>query len=151
MDRDGPWPAAAIPYTASGISRFAKTPLQGDEHAVARRRIDVDAGAVRRAGRIVSDVRTIAETVTTTSQAGVFRVDEVADHARAVGTVLTDPARYRAAYDAPGLLAGWTWEAQADELDRVRRDLMVSRPTDAAAIDQQADNAEVPAHLRSAT
>jgi hypothetical protein len=41
-----------------------------------------------------------------------------------VQAVLADPERYRAAYDKPGLLAGWTWEAQAEVLDGVYRRLL---------------------------
>jgi glycosyltransferase involved in cell wall biosynthesis len=70
---------------------------------------------------IVSDVRTMAETVRSTGQGEVFRAGDVADYTRAVNAVLADPERYRAAYDKPGLLEGWTWEAQAQVLDQVYR------------------------------
>lgn len=62
---------------------------------------------------VVSDVRTMAETVRGTGQGEVFRAGDVNDYVRAVRAVLADPARYRAAYDKPGLLDGWTWAAQA--------------------------------------
>ncbi|OZV82599.1 glycosyl transferase family 1 [Micromonospora echinospora] len=68
---------------------------------------------------VVSDVRTMAETVRRTGQGEVFRAGDVADLVRAVRTVLADPARYRAAYDAPGLLKSWSWPAQAEVLDRI--------------------------------
>ncbi|MFE0589347.1 glycosyltransferase family 4 protein [Micromonospora echinospora] len=68
---------------------------------------------------VVSDVRTMAETVRHTGQGEVFRAGDVADLVRAVRTVLADPARHRAAYDAPGLLESWSWPAQAEVLDRV--------------------------------
>ncbi|MEV0329434.1 glycosyltransferase family 4 protein [Micromonospora echinospora] len=68
---------------------------------------------------VVSDVRTMAETVRRTGQGEVFRAGDVADLVRAVRTVLADPARYRAAYDAPGLLESWSWPAQAEVLDRI--------------------------------
>ncbi|MFY1669931.1 glycosyltransferase family 4 protein [Plantactinospora sp. WMMB334] len=73
---------------------------------------------------VVSDVRTMAETVRSTGQGEVFRAEEVDDYVRAVRAVLADPARYRAAYDRPGLLAAWTWQAQAEVLDAVYRRLL---------------------------
>jgi glycosyltransferase involved in cell wall biosynthesis len=73
---------------------------------------------------VVSDVKTMADTVRATGQGEVFRADDVADYVRAMRTVLADPAKYRSAYDAPGLLGGWTWEAQADVLDGVYRRLL---------------------------
>ena len=77
---------------------------------------------------VVSDVRTMAETVRATGQGEVFRARDAADLARAVRAVLADPARYRAAYegeDSP--LSGWTWEAQAERLDVLYRRLLTSR------------------------
>jgi glycosyltransferase involved in cell wall biosynthesis len=68
---------------------------------------------------VVSDVRTMAATVRRTGQGEVFRAGDVADYVRAVRAVLAAPARYRAAYDAPGLLSGWTWRRQAEVLDRL--------------------------------
>ena len=41
--------------------------------------------------------------------------------------------------------------SSSEILDRVYRELSVSTSADAAAVGQQADNAEMPAHLRSAT
>ena len=66
---------------------------------------------------VVSDVRTMAETVRETGQGEVYRAEDPDDCARALRAVLADPARYRAAYDRPGLLEQWTWEAQAQKLD----------------------------------
>ncbi|MFC0099885.1 glycosyltransferase family 4 protein [Micromonospora marina] len=77
---------------------------------------------------VVSDVRTMAETVRETGQGEVFRAEDVADFVRAVTAVLADPQRYRAAYDRPGLLAGWTWEAQARVLDEVYSGLLPDAP-----------------------
>ncbi|MER7459758.1 glycosyltransferase family 4 protein [Micromonospora sp. NPDC126480] len=73
---------------------------------------------------VVSDVKTMAEMVRTTGQGEVFRAKDVDDYVRAVRAVLADPARYRAAYDRPGLLEEWTWEAQAKVLDGVYRRLV---------------------------
>ncbi|WP_091561708.1 glycosyltransferase family 4 protein [Micromonospora pattaloongensis] len=82
---------------------------------------------------IVSDVRTMAETVRETGQGEVFRAEDVADYVRAVEVVLADPARYRAAYDRPGLLENWTWAAQAEVLDGVYRRLLPGRAPSAPA------------------
>jgi glycosyltransferase involved in cell wall biosynthesis len=74
---------------------------------------------------VVSDVRTMAETVRATGQGEVFRAGDAADFARAARAVLADPKRYRAAYDGPDSpLPGWTWEAQAAKLDAVYRRLL---------------------------
>ncbi|WP_435055163.1 glycosyltransferase family 4 protein [Micromonospora aurantiaca (nom. illeg.)] len=74
---------------------------------------------------VVSDVRTMAETVRATGQGEVFRARDTADLARAVRAVLADPARYRAAYEGPDSpLPGWTWEAQAERLDALYRCLL---------------------------
>ncbi|MGI5215785.1 glycosyltransferase family 4 protein [Plantactinospora sp. CA-290183] len=76
---------------------------------------------------VVSDVRTMAETVRATGQGEVFRAENVADYVRAVRAVLADPESYRAAYDKPGLLDSWTWAAQAEVLDAVYRRLLPDR------------------------
>ncbi|GAA1881592.1 glycosyltransferase family 4 protein [Asanoa iriomotensis] len=73
---------------------------------------------------VVSDVRTMAETTRATGQGEVFRAGDVDDYVRAVKAVLADPERYRAAYDKPGLLDGWTWEAQTRVIDETYTDLM---------------------------
>jgi glycosyltransferase involved in cell wall biosynthesis len=73
---------------------------------------------------VVSDVRTMAETVRATGQGEVFTARDAADFARAVRAVLADPQRYRAVYDAPDSpLPGWTWEAQAARLDAIYKGL----------------------------
>ena len=68
---------------------------------------------------VVSDLRTMAGTVRATGQGEVFRARDVDDYVRAVTAVLADPGRYRAAYERPGMLDGWTWAAQAEVLDGV--------------------------------
>ncbi|MER7416114.1 glycosyltransferase family 4 protein [Micromonospora peucetia] len=78
---------------------------------------------------IVSDVRTMAETVRETGQGEVFRAQDVDDFVRAARTVLADPDRYRAAYDRPGLLEEWTWERQAEVLDGVYTWLLARDPS----------------------
>ncbi|GLW45659.1 hypothetical protein Stsp02_13210 [Streptomyces sp. NBRC 14336] len=76
---------------------------------------------------VVSDVRTMGATVTRTGQGEVFRAEDLEDYVRAVKSVLGDAERYRAAYDAPGLLDTWTWEAQAEVLDGVYARLAAER------------------------
>lgn len=70
---------------------------------------------------VVSDVRTMSATVRATGQGEVFKAEDIDDYVRAVQAVLDDPERYRAAYDKPGLLDGWTWQAQAEVLKSVYR------------------------------
>jgi glycogen(starch) synthase len=77
---------------------------------------------------VVSDVKVMAEMVRSTGQGEVFTADDVPDFCRAVRAVLADPARYRAAYDRPGLLEEWTWERQAAVLDRVYTEVLSSPP-----------------------
>ncbi|GGJ89942.1 hypothetical protein GCM10011583_21660 [Streptomyces camponoticapitis] len=68
---------------------------------------------------VVSDVKTMGEMVAKTGQGEVFTAEDVSDYVRAVTAVLADPKKYREVYDDQGLLAEWTWEAQAEILDGV--------------------------------
>ncbi|WP_246150315.1 glycosyltransferase family 4 protein [Streptomyces qinzhouensis] len=68
---------------------------------------------------VVSDVKTMSEVTRSTGQGEVCRAEDIADLVRAIKAVLADPERYRAAYDKPGLLSNWTWEAQAEVLDEL--------------------------------
>ncbi|MFG1675448.1 glycosyltransferase family 4 protein [Micromonospora sp. NPDC049282] len=78
---------------------------------------------------VVSDVRTMADTVRATGQGEVFRARDAADLARAIRAVLADPARHRAAYEGPNSpLPTWTWEAQAERLDALYRHLLTPTP-----------------------
>ncbi|MDG4786328.1 glycosyltransferase family 4 protein [Micromonospora sp. WMMD1102] len=77
---------------------------------------------------VVSDVRTMAAMVRTTGQGEVFKAEDLTDFVRAVKTVLADPERYRAAYDRPGLLQQWSWEAQAEILDQLYTRLLPQLP-----------------------
>ncbi|MEU4380818.1 glycosyltransferase family 4 protein [Micromonospora echinofusca] len=77
---------------------------------------------------VVSDVRTMAETVRSTGQGEVFRAEDVGDFVRVVRGVLADPGRYREVYERPGLLESWTWEAQARVLDGVYSRLLPDHP-----------------------
>lgn len=68
---------------------------------------------------VVSDVKTMAETVRRTGQGEVFEAENLGDFVRAVTAVLAAPENYRQAYDPPGLLEEWTWENSAAVLDGV--------------------------------
>lgn len=67
---------------------------------------------------LVSDVEAMATKVRETGQGEVFIAEDVDDYVRAVKDLLADTERYRRAYDTPGLLEAWTWERQAEELER---------------------------------
>ncbi|MFE0760751.1 glycosyltransferase [Streptomyces smyrnaeus] len=93
---------------------------------------------------VVSDVKTMAATTLETGQGEVFRAEDTADYVRAVRAVLDDPERYRAAYERPGLLERWTWEAQARTLDRIYTQLLQS------AAQERRDHQEQPEGDRNA-
>jgi hypothetical protein len=59
-----------------------------------------------------------------TGQGEVYRAGDREDYLRAIRAVLADPAKYRAAYETPGLLAGWTWKSQVATLDKIYARLM---------------------------
>jgi glycosyltransferase involved in cell wall biosynthesis len=88
---------------------------------------------------IVSDVKTMAETVRSTGQGEVFRAQDLTSYVVAARAILANPQRYRAAYDKPGLLDGWTWPAQAGVLEEVYRRLLPDRASPANTTDQRAD------------
>ncbi|MER6503350.1 glycosyltransferase family 4 protein [Streptomyces sp. NPDC001455] len=73
---------------------------------------------------VVSDVKTMSEMTRSTGQGEVCAAEDVSDLVRAIKQVLADPDRYRAAYDKPGLLDNWTWEAQAEVLDDLYTSLL---------------------------
>ncbi|MFD4692962.1 glycosyltransferase family 4 protein [Streptomyces sp. NBC_00683] len=76
---------------------------------------------------VVSDVKTMSEVTRSTGQGEVCTAEDVPDLVRAIKQVLADPERYRAAYDKPGLLDTWTWEAQAEVLDGLYTNLLSDR------------------------
>ncbi|GFH34110.1 glycosyltransferase [Streptomyces pacificus] len=85
---------------------------------------------------VVSDVKTMSAMVRQTGQGEVFEAENVQDYVRAVGAVLADPRRYRDAY-TPELLKEWTWEAQAETLDRLYTRLLPgSERRQAAAVSE---------------
>ncbi|THV32272.1 glycosyltransferase family 4 protein [Glycomyces paridis] len=77
---------------------------------------------------VVSDVRTVAETVRATGQGEVFRAGDTADFVRAVEAVLADPDRYREAYEGRVPLEEWTWRRQAETLTGVYAGLIGPAP-----------------------
>lgn len=76
---------------------------------------------------VVSDVRAMAHMTASTGQGEVFKAEDLDSFVTAVQTVLEQPERYRKAYEDPALLSQWTWEAQAQILDRVYQDLLSGR------------------------
>jgi glycosyltransferase involved in cell wall biosynthesis len=86
---------------------------------------------------VVSDIRTMAEMVEKTGQGEVFRAQDTQDYVRAVRAVLANPQRYRAAYDDPGLLEKWTWEAQAVVLDEIYSRLLPGTQAPASSQERQ--------------
>lgn len=77
---------------------------------------------------VVTDVKVMAETTRRLGIGEVFAAGDAADLARAAAKVFADPDRYRAALTASGVLDSWTWEAQADTLDEVYRELLGRGP-----------------------
>jgi glycosyltransferase involved in cell wall biosynthesis len=65
---------------------------------------------------VQSDVRAMAALVRSIGCGEVFVAEDVDSFVAATSAVLADLPRYRAAYDRPGLLDAWTWEAQAGVL-----------------------------------
>ena len=78
---------------------------------------------------VVSDVKTMAETVRATGQGEVFRAEDVADYVRArPGGARRPEALPRRVRPVPGCWTSWTWEAQAEVLDGVYRRLLPAAP-----------------------
>ncbi len=73
---------------------------------------------------VVSDLKTMRETVTETGQGEWFEHGDSASYAVAIEKVLADRSSYVRAYDDEERMAGWTWERQAEVLDSVYDDLM---------------------------
>ena len=72
---------------------------------------------------VVSDVKSMSEMVLETGQGEVFVAEDLKDYIRAIKAVLADPQHYRSAYETTDVLEDWTWESQADILDRVYSEL----------------------------
>lgn len=73
---------------------------------------------------VVSDVKAMSEMVLRTGQGEVFIAEDIDSYVAAIEAVLADPQRYRAAYEAPGLLEAWTWDSQAKILGETYSKLM---------------------------
>lgn len=77
---------------------------------------------------VVSDVKAMSDEVTRVGNGEVFRSEDGKDLARAVGMILNDRGRYTEAYDRPGMLDEWSWEAQAEKYvvlyERLLKDLV---------------------------
>jgi glycogen(starch) synthase len=65
---------------------------------------------------VVSDVRAMAAATLELGNGEVFRAGDTADFVRAVGAVLTNPRRYRKAYDRAEVLRAWSWQAESGPL-----------------------------------
>lgn len=65
---------------------------------------------------VVSDVRAMAAATLELGNGEVFRAGDTADFVRAVGAVLTNPRRYRKAYDRTEILGTWSWQTESAPL-----------------------------------
>lgn len=65
---------------------------------------------------VVSDVRAMAAATLEVGNGEVFRARDTADFVRAVGAVLTNPRRYRKAYDRVEVLRQWSWQTESAPL-----------------------------------
>ena len=82
---------------------------------------------------VVSDVRTMSETVREKGLGEVFPAGDRDGYLEAVRAVLANKGKYRAGYDEPGLLDGWTWDRQATVLDAIYESLRPPRSDDATS------------------
>jgi glycosyltransferase involved in cell wall biosynthesis len=65
---------------------------------------------------VVSDVRAMAAATLELGNGEVFRARDTADFVRAVGAVLTNPRRYRKAYERTDILRQWSWQTESSPL-----------------------------------
>jgi glycosyltransferase involved in cell wall biosynthesis len=65
---------------------------------------------------VVSDVRAMAAATLELGNGEVFRARDTADFVRAVGALLTNPRRYRKAYDRVDILRQWSWQTESAAL-----------------------------------
>jgi glycosyltransferase involved in cell wall biosynthesis len=78
---------------------------------------------------VVSNLKTMAETVAATGQGEVFEPKDIPGYVAAVSKVLADPAAYRRAYDDADRMRAWTWEPQADILHSAYCAVLARPPT----------------------
>jgi glycosyltransferase involved in cell wall biosynthesis len=121
--RDRIHPMPYVPYwhvpafvSAADVGVIAMDHRQNHELALPNKFFEYAHG---RLPVVVSDVATLARTVREIGQGEVFAVGDVDGFVTAARKVLADPGRYRAAYDVSGLLDQWTWETQAEVLERI--------------------------------
>ncbi|MFF7197988.1 glycosyltransferase [Streptomyces sp. NPDC008079] len=79
---------------------------------------------------VVSDVRAMAAATLELGNGEVFRARDTADFVRAVGAVLTNPRRYRKAYDRTDILRQWSWQTESAPLLDLYARLLGPRPSD---------------------
>lgn len=77
---------------------------------------------------VVSDVRAMAAATLELGNGEVFRARDTADFVRAVGAVLTNPHRYRKAYDRTDILRQWSWQTESAPLLDLYTRLLGPRP-----------------------
>lgn len=77
---------------------------------------------------VVSDVRAMAAATLELGNGEVFRARDTADFVRAVGAVLTNPRRYRKAYDRTDVLRQWSWQTESTPLLDLYTRLLGPRP-----------------------
>lgn len=77
---------------------------------------------------VVSDVRAMAAATLELGNGEVFRASDTADFVRAVGAVLTNPRRYRKAYDRTDVLRTWSWQTESAPLLDLYTRLLGPRP-----------------------
>ncbi|WNI17403.1 glycosyltransferase [Actinacidiphila sp. ITFR-21] len=77
---------------------------------------------------VVSDVRAMAAATLELGNGEVFRARDTADFVRAVGAILTNPRRYRKAYDRVDVLRQRSWEHERTPLLDLYAKLLGPRP-----------------------
>jgi glycosyltransferase involved in cell wall biosynthesis len=77
---------------------------------------------------VVSDVRAMAAATLELGNGEVFRAGDTADFVRAVGAVLTNPKRYRKAYEREDVLRQWSWQTESAPLLDLYARLLGPRP-----------------------
>jgi glycosyltransferase involved in cell wall biosynthesis len=77
---------------------------------------------------VVSDVRAMSAATLELGNGEVFRARDTADFVRAVGAVLTNPRRYRKAYDRVDVLRQWSWQTESEPLLDLYSRLLGPRP-----------------------
>lgn len=77
---------------------------------------------------VVSDVRAMSAATLELGNGEVFRARDTADFVRAVGAILTNPKRYRKAYDRVDVLRQWSWQTESAPLIDLYARLLGPRP-----------------------